>query len=166
LVKDFGKFININPKKLDIIVLAAEVHDVGKFYIPKNMLLKKGKLTKNEMHIIRSHSIRSIEELKKRNMEESIINIVKHHHESYDGSGYPSGLIGEDIPFESRVIKICDVFDAITNKRVYRNIVYNYEEAIKIMENMKNEFDPILYKLFNEYIKNSNLLLKNEKIFI
>ena len=160
LAKDFCKHIKTNPGSLAVTILSSQVHDIGKFSIPKEVLLKKGSLNKEDIMILHSHSMKSAEELIRRKTEKSIVEAVKHHHESYDGSGYPCGLIGDEIPFESRIIKLCDVYDAITNKRIYRKVAYSSEEALKIMNNMKNEFDPSLFLAFRGFI------IKENKTFI
>ncbi|SET28970.1 HDIG domain-containing protein [Natronincola peptidivorans] len=127
---------------------AALFHDIGKSKIPQSVLNKKGKLSPNEWEIMKKHSIYSQElflsmaSLNSKNIE--IGKIIRYHHENWDGSGYPDRIAGEDIPLPSRIIRIADIFDAITQPRAYRN--YKITNALEVMEDMKgNEIEKDLF---------------------
>jgi HD-GYP domain-containing protein (c-di-GMP phosphodiesterase class II) len=164
-VKEFASFLGMDKKKCDELYIAGLLHDVGKIGIPDNILLKPGRLEKDEFDIIKLHSVISGKIVEKLPDFTYLADIVKHHHENYDGSGYPDGLKGEEIPFGARVLSLADVFDALTTGRVYRRTL-NLEKALIIMDNMQknNKFDPNLYPKFVEFIKNFGIyfmLLKN-----
>lgn len=137
----------LNIKDYNIIKIAGLNHDIGKVYIPKDILNKPGKLTSSEFEIIKKHPLYSFLILKKKKYSEDICNIVKFHHESYNGEGYPFGLKAEEIPLGARIIKICDVFDALTNDRVYRKAI-SFTDALDIMDKESSNFDPYLYDFF------------------
>ena len=97
------------------------MHDIGKIGIRDNVLTKPGKLTDEEFEIIKQHPVIGAKILMQSNYTHELVQIVLHHHERYDGRGYPEGLKGEDIPIGARVIAIADSIDAMTSKRVYRD---------------------------------------------
>ena len=142
------------------IYWASLVHDVGKIFIPRNILNKVTTLTNREFQEIMKHSEKGEEILRETEGMKEIADIVRHHHERYNGSGYPDGLKGEQIPIESQIISIADSFDAMTTNRPYRNRM-NYDEAVEDLRNCidfmykKELVDaficPELLKLFNSY---------------
>ena len=144
---ELAKKFNLSEETCENIKRAAELHDVGKYYIPKSILNKRGKLTNEEFEIMKKHPIYSFNRLSE-DIEE-IRYMVLLHHESYNGTGYPLGLKGEEIPLGARIIKICDVFDALTNDRVYRKQL-SEEQAIKIMLDESYNHDPIILAIFME----------------
>ncbi len=115
------------------IYRAGLVHDIGKLGIPDSILLKPGRLTGNEYRIIKYHPIFSYEIVSRVSRFKGIAGIVRHHHERCDGSGYPDGLLCDEIEFEARILAIADVFDALTTKRIYRGAL-TPDEAIELME--------------------------------
>jgi hypothetical protein len=134
------------------ILNAAPMHDIGKVGVPDNILLKPGRLTKEEFEIMKSHTGIGYNILK--DSESPVLKegavIALSHHENFDGSGYPKGLTGEEIPLTGKISKIADVFDALINKRIYKP-AYTLEETIKIMKDeMKpgKAFDPDCFKAF------------------
>ncbi len=108
------------PKRRNTLLAALHLHDVGKIGIPDNILKKPGPLTDAEWKIMRQHPFRGAKILEPLTEFKEVGNIVLHHHESYDGSGYPEGLRGEEIPIESRIISVVDAFHAIVSTRCYR----------------------------------------------
>lgn len=117
---------NLTNEKIDIIVSAAALHDIGKAAIPDAVLLKPGRFTNEEYEYMKSHTLRGIDLLDSINgtwsseYDEVIRKIVRSHHEKYDGGGYPDGLKGDDIPVEAQLISIADTYDALVNDRVYK----------------------------------------------
>ncbi len=151
-------YILASLAKLDLdesnqIYIAGLLHDVGKIGIPDTILLKPGKLEEKEYALIKQHGTLSGKILEKMPRYKQLAPIAKHHHEDYNGNGYPDGLKGEDIPLGARIISIVDVFDALTSKRIYRGIL-SLEKALSIIEDMQKDlkFDPTLYKLFIDNI--------------
>ena len=139
------------------IRIAAPLHDVGKIGISDTILLKPGKLTSEEFAIMKTHC-----EIGYRILSESTSDILSlgaeialNHHEKYDGSGYPRGLSGENIPITGRIGAICDVFDALTTERVYKKAVSCDQALIIMSEGRNSHFDPRIIDIF----------LRNFKIF-
>ena len=134
------------------ILNASPMHDIGKIGIPDSILLKPGKLDKDEWDIMTKHSIYGAKMLGEDHSE--LITQARlcalTHHEKWNGKGYPNGLSGEDIPLIGRIAAIADVFDALTSKRPYKN-AWSEEDAFKLIENERGEhFDPQLVSVFLE----------------
>ena len=135
------------------LIQGSFMHDIGKINISKEILLKKMPLTKEEWEILKSHPEEGIEIIKPVKSLEKIIPIIKHHHERFDGTGYPSNLKGEEIPYLSRVLSVVDSFDAMTSNRPY-NKRKTYEEAIVELRNFSGtQFDPSIAEKFIEVIE-------------
>jgi len=143
------------PRELtEMLRLAAPMHDVGKIGIPDSILLKKGKLDAHEWEIMKTHTAIGARILKGSSIE--LLNLSRDialcHHERWDGSGYPNGLAGGDIPETAHVVAILDVYDALVHERVYRPAVPE-EEALGIMrEGSGTQFRPTLLDLFLEML--------------
>ena len=137
------------------IVKAAPMHDLGKITITDTILRKPGRLTPEEFEIMKTHATKSAElveeilqDAEEKDFVEIAKNVAKHHHERWDGSGYPDKLKGEEIPFEARIMAVADVYDALVSKRCYKEAM-SFEDAAKIMlESMGNHFDPKLKEVF------------------
>ncbi len=132
------------------------LHDIGKVGISDTILLKDGPLTAEEFEIMKTHTRIGFEALKmaSRDLGENsflkmAMDIILYHHERWDGTGYPEGLKGNEIPLAARIVRISDVYDALTSKRPYKE-AFSHEEAINIMIEEINYFDPELFNLFNE----------------
>jgi len=144
---------------IENIYNASPLHDIGKVGISDNILLKPGKLTKDEFETMKSHTVIGAQTLEKVieqfNHPTFVMahNLVRHHHERYDGSGYPDGLSGEDIPFESRIMSLADVFDALMSKRCYKES-FNIDKTVQIIrEGSGSQFDPELVKIMTDNIE-------------
>lgn len=143
-----AKKLNLPDDILEEIETAGLLHDIGKIAIPERILLKQGKLTPEEYEIIKTHPelgkqfVSGIEKLK------LISNWLKSHHEKYDGTGYPEGLKGEEIPISSRIISIADTYDAITSDRSYRPALPHEYAIDEIRRCSGSQFDPNLAELF------------------
>jgi putative two-component system response regulator len=134
----------------NVIFNTAPMHDIGKIGIPDAILLKPGKLDAAEWKVMHQHPIMGAEIIGKHDNEllESARIIALSHHEKWDGSGYPQGLKGEDIPLEGRIVAIADVFDALVSVRPYK-AAYSVEYSLSLMENdTGRHFDPELMKAF------------------
>ncbi len=133
-----------------LIRRAAPMHDIGKIGIPDHILRKPGPLTSEEFETIKQHTVIGKEILSGSDIP--LLNLAAevalHHHERWDGTGYPMGLKGEEIPISARLVAICDVFDALTNDRVYR-LAMEEEKALEIMhQGNGSHFDPSLFQVF------------------
>lgn len=126
----------------------APLHDIGKLGIPDNILKKPGPLTPEEFSEMKKHVNIGADLLKTAELPDMALNIIKYHHEKWEGTGYLEGLKGEEIPIEGRIVAIADVFDALTTERPYKS-AFSVEKAIEIMtREMKGSFDPRLLNLF------------------
>lgn len=143
----------LNDKKIGLIVKASALHDIGKIVIPDKILLKPGKLNAKEREIIQAHTIKGCDILERfENLNDNTelydiaYDIVRHHHERYDGNGYPDGLKGDEIPLSAQLVSVADVYDALTNERVYKK-AYSKELAYNMIINGEcGVFDPKLIR--------------------
>jgi len=135
----------------DLICTVAPLHDVGKIAVPESILLKPGKLTAQEVAIMQTHTVAGYEILKgsSSRLLQLAAQIALTHHEKFDGSGYPHGLAGANIPVAGRICAVSDVFDALTSTRAYKQ-AWTTEDAVKeINANSGTHFDPELVVVFN-----------------
>lgn len=144
----------LSEEAAEMILNASPMHDVGKIGIPDGILLKPGKLTPDEWETMKTHSEIGADILDEHSSEmiQMAQRIALTHHEKWDGSGYPKGLKGEEIPMEGRIAAICDVFDALTSERPYKK-PWPVDEAVDhINENSGSHFDPRLVEVFNRVL--------------
>jgi len=147
----------ISKWNLDLLIRSAQLHDVGKIMIKDSILQKPGELTSIEFEEIKRHTTfggEVIERIKKNTTEQSFLEqagiIIVAHHEKWDGSGYPRGLKGEEIPLQGRLMAIADVYDALVSDRPYKR-AFSHEEAVKIISDDRGtHFDPDLVDIFLE----------------
>ena len=146
--KKFGKRLDLSQENLDKLLMLSLLHDIGKISIPERILNKTGSLTNEEWEIIKSHPEAGYRILESIPRFSHIAEAVLHHHESWNGTGYPEGLSGEEIPYLSRIISIIDAYDVMTNDRPY-SAAMSVSEALKEIENCSgSQFDPKLAKEF------------------
>ena len=149
-----GKYLNLSEEDLNILKIGGLFHDIGKIGIPDNILLKPGKLTDDEYSEIKNHPAIGAHILSNATLFKDILPIVKHHHERYDGYGYPSKLKGENIPYLARITAIADTFDAMTSKRSYRDSLSLDIVKQEFEKNKGTQFDPKLADLFLDILNN------------
>lgn len=150
-----NNMFKIDEEFCEDLIKAAPMHDLGKISIDDHILRKPGKLDEEEFDIIKTHAAKSAELVKEilEDVEEDhfvtvATNVARHHHERWDGTGYPDSLKGDEIPFEARIMAVADVYDALVSKRCYKEAM-SFEEASNIMlESMGNHFDPKLKDVF------------------
>ena len=143
-----GREIGLPPDELEAIAYGSLLHDVGKIGIPEAILSKEGELTSEEWTVMRQHPEIGERICRPLALSRSFAPIVRHHHERWDGSGYPDGLAAEVIPLGARIVTFADAFDAMTHDRPYRRAM-PIEQAIgEIRRNMGSQFDPGLAPLF------------------
>jgi putative two-component system response regulator len=152
-----GARLGIPEEEIKALRWAGIVHDIGKVVVPDSILLKPGPLSEDEMKVMRRHSEvgeRICSPLKSFRL---VLPIIRHHHEKRNGSGYPDGLRGEQIPLTARILQLADVYDALTTDRPYRTAVSS-EEALQIMaDEAKLEWwDEALFSAFREMIHDSS----------
>ncbi|MDE7008919.1 MAG: HD domain-containing protein, partial [Lachnospiraceae bacterium] len=146
----------LTPEQLDQIGWASSLHDIGKIAIPDNIILKPGKLTDDEFELIKSHTTKGAEiilhsvRLNDKAIFDYAYDIARHHHEKYDGKGYPDGLKGDEISIAAQLVSLADVYDALVSKRVYK-AAYEPDKAYQmIMGGHSGAFSPQLLKAFEE----------------
>lgn len=146
---------DITPQFIQLIFQTSPLHDIGKVGVPDNVLLKPGKLTKEEFEEIKKHPLLGADTLRgaiERSPEAGFLrmayDIALSHHEKFDGSGYPHGIAGEEIPLAARIVALADVYDALTTNRVYKS-AYPHEKAKEIiLEGRGGHFDPDVVDAF------------------
>lgn len=149
-----GKYVGLSDVDLKTLQIGGLFHDIGKIGVPDTILQKNSKLTDDEYSEIKNHPSIGSHILSTASIFKDIIPIVKHHHERFDGHGYPSQLAGNDIPYLARITAIADTFDAMTSKRSYRNAL-PLDVVIAEFERCKgSQFDPELADVFLNILRN------------
>ena len=143
LAHQVGQALELDEVSLREIEFGALLHDVGKMAIPNEILNKPGKLTDDEMELVRTHTLEGAEMLDRiGGVLAEVGEVVLSHHEHFDGRGYPHGLAGEEIPIASRVIAVCDAFNAMTTDRPYRDAMPIGDAIAELRANSGTQFDP------------------------
>lgn len=149
-----GKKMGLSEEEQNKLLIGGLFHDIGKIGVPDTILRKTDKLTDEEYSEIKNHPSIGAHILAPATIFQNIIPIVKHHHEKYDGRGYPSQLKGEDIPLYARIAAVADTFDAMTSKRPYRDAL-PVETVIAEVERCKGtQFDPQIADIFLDILRN------------
>jgi putative two-component system response regulator len=148
-----SKRLSLPPKERSELQIASYLHDIGKIGISNRFINKKGTLTPTDWAVIKQHTKKSIELLVPLNLSSNIISYIQHHHERYDGTGYPDGLAGEKIPLGARIIAISDSYDSMTSDRPYRKPLTNGDAKSELLKNAGKQFDPNLVALFLDLLK-------------
>lgn len=147
---------NLTDETIDNIVEASALHDLGKISIPDKILLKPGKLTKEEFEYMKLHTVKGCELIQAVNLEQSeelkqiCYDIIRYHHERYDGKGYPDGLKGDEIPVSAQLVSLADVYDALINERCYKDAFSNEKAFNMIMNGECGTFSPKLLETFKQ----------------
>jgi diguanylate cyclase (GGDEF)-like protein len=152
LCKSIGEALDLSDIDIEELKTFGLLHDIGKIAIDNNTLDKHGKLTNEEWEEIKRHPEIGYRILSTVNETSEIAEYVLAHHERWDGSGYPKGLRGTEIPFQSRIIAIADAYDAMTSERNYRNALSKEEVIEELQKNSGTQFDPELVRIFIEKV--------------
>ncbi|MDO8684200.1 MAG: diguanylate cyclase [Armatimonadota bacterium] len=147
-----GRKLGLLEAELEDLKAAALLHDIGKIGMPDAILKKAGALEKDEWEVVESHTIVGSQILEKVHQLKSIVPGVKHHHERYDGMGYPHGLQGKDIPLHARIISLADAYDAMISDRIYRMAIDGMYALDEIQKCSGTQFDPDLVVIFVQVI--------------
>lgn len=143
-----ARHMGFSEERLETLEYGALLHDIGKIGIKDDILQKEGPLSREEYETIRQHPLIGVKIVEGVEFFRDKVPIIRHHHEFYDGSGYPDGLVGEAIPLEARIISLPDAFDAMTSARPHRGIM-PLQDAILEMEKCKGkQFDPKVLEIF------------------
>lgn len=143
-----GQALNLSSEQLNVLEIAALFHDVGKIGISDEVLNKPGKLTDEEFNQIKEHPSIGVDILKTIDFLDNALPMILHHHEKYNGNGYPSGISGEAIPFESRIICVADSYDAMTSDRPYRKGMAHAVAVDELIKYKGIQFDPEIVDIF------------------
>ena len=153
MAAELGAAINLPFEEISLLKIAAELHDLGKFAIPEILINKPSRLTIAELSTIHLHAKYGYRIAKAVKLGPLIEDVILHHHENQDGSGYPDGLIGDKISIHARIIHLADAFDALTSERPYRG-PHSPREAIAIIQNEEHKFDQQLLLLLRRKVTN------------
>lgn len=149
-----GQKLGLSQEDLKTLRIGGLFHDIGKIGVPDSILLKECKLTDDEYSQIKNHPTIGAHILSSATIFQDIIPIVKHHHEKYDGNGYPSKLKGDEIPYFARIAAVADTFDAMTSKRTYRDALSIDVVKEEIEKCSGTQFDPAIAQAFLEILEN------------
>ncbi len=149
-----GKYLNLPEETMNTLRIGGLFHDVGKIGVPDSILQKESKLTDNEYSEIKNHPSIGAHILSTATIFHDIIPIVKHHHEKYDGTGYPGRLQGENIPYLARIAAVADSFDAMTSRRTYRDSLPIDVVIAEFRKCKGTQFDPKLADVFLDILEN------------
>ena len=150
---------DLSPERVDIIESASALHDIGMVAVPDTIILKPGKLTPDEFEVIKSHTTRGceileqIKDLQSKDYVDVSYNIVRHHHEKFDGSGYPDHLSGDAIPVEAQIVSMADAYDALISDRTYRD-AFDSDTAYEMV--MSGKAGVFSEKLLTSFAKSRN----------
>jgi putative two-component system response regulator len=157
LARKFALHVGLEPEAAERIRVAGLLHDIGKIAVPEKLLNKKGPLTRDEFLRVIDHPVIGEEMVRPLNTLASVLQLIRHHHERYDGRGYPDGLTGDKIPYEVRLLSIVDAYDAITSHRAYRPTALGHDAALSTLrrEASAGKWDPVMVDQFAEMLGNS-----------
>jgi putative nucleotidyltransferase with HDIG domain len=157
IATQLGRSMGLGMTELDLVRRAGFVHDIGKIGIPDHILKKKGPLTDAEFQLIRFHPILGASILSRLTDMDDLVPVVLHHHEQWDGRGYPTGLSGLDSPLAARIIFVADAFDAMTTDRPYGKTLTTEEALQELRANSGRQFDPLIVKSIHEAYSGGHL---------
>jgi putative nucleotidyltransferase with HDIG domain len=154
LSHQLGCVMGLDESRLEHLRYGAYLHDLGKLAIADDILLKPGKLTFEEFERMKEHASKGFEMARRiRGLAPEVLHVIRHHHERWDGSGYPDKLARDTIPLLARIFSICDVFDALTSKRVYKD-AWTQEAALEELRKQRGkQFDPTVTTAFLDMIQ-------------
>ncbi len=150
----FGLYLGLNKDDVKLLGKAGMLHDIGKKYIDRSIICKKGRLTKEEIAIVQRHPVYSAQMLQiKGEPDIRLLRIVEQHHEKCDGTGYPKGLQEHEIDDFAKIVSICDIFNALTTRRTYKDRMTTYDAIMLMYEKMGNELCLFYLEKFVKFLK-------------
>jgi putative nucleotidyltransferase with HDIG domain len=163
LAYDLGKTLGLDDSRLEHLRYGAYLHDLGKLAVPDGILLKPGKLTFEEFERMKEHASKGFEMARRiKGLAPEVLGVIRHHHERWDGAGYPDKLASEDIPMLARIFSICDVYDALLSKRVYKEAWTKQDAVAEIRQQQAKQFDPAITTAFLDMVQSSPVLVEPE----
>jgi len=148
LAVPLGVVLQLDPVTLEALKVGATIHDIGKIGVPSELLDKNGALTPDEYAIVQRHTVLGAEVARACDLPKGAVEIIRSHHEWWDGSGYPDGLKGANIPLLARIVAIADAYEAMTSNRPYRNGQSARYAITELLRGAGTQFDPHLVKAF------------------
>jgi putative nucleotidyltransferase with HDIG domain len=154
--------LDLPPEQVELVRKAGLLHDIGKLGISENILHKPGKLTQQEYEIVKQHSVIGANIVGKIEALQDLVPIVRHHHEHYDGNGYPDGLIGNEIPLGARIMALADAVEAMASTRPYKR-AYDPDEILSEVQRCSGtQFDPLVVRAFLDVVQHhGRAIIKN-----
>ncbi len=153
LAQSFGEYLGLSSLALKDLVFAARFHDIGMLAIPDAIMLKKGDLTETEREVIKQHVLVGEKIFQPLSYRREVGRIIRHHHERWDGSGYPDGLAEDEIPFMAQIFQILDIYDALTSNRSYKDAVSSEKALAILKEEVERGWrNPELVAKFTDFI--------------
>jgi HD-GYP domain-containing protein (c-di-GMP phosphodiesterase class II) len=153
LSKGIAAELGLTTDEIEVVLRAATLHDLGKIGINDTLLKKPGKLSREEFAAIRAHAANGFEILKAAPSFEALLPGIRHHHERYDGQGYPDGLAGNSIPLLARIIAVADAYDAMTSDRPYRTALLDDRACAELLEGAGTQFDPQIVEAILRHLR-------------
>jgi HD-GYP domain-containing protein (c-di-GMP phosphodiesterase class II) len=158
--------MGLDEKEMEAIRLGGPLHDVGKIGIPDEILLKPGRLSEGEMEEIKGHPRLGHRIVGKVRNLASALPLILHHHEYWDGSGYPDGLQGEEIPLVARIFAVVDAYDAMTSDRVYRRAMSKWKAMRELEAGAGSQFDPTVVRVMVEVLSDRAGSLEDPELIV
>ncbi|MFH1552098.1 MAG: HD domain-containing phosphohydrolase [Candidatus Omnitrophota bacterium] len=164
LINIMGPKFEMNESEIKMLQYAAMLHDAGQISIPEKVLMKKGDLTGREYDIVKAHPLKGAKILSKFKPLKPIVPIILYHHENFDGTGYPEGLKGNDIPLAARILAVVGAFEAMIMQKPYRKALPVSAAIKEVRKNSGSQFDPYIVRIFCEVVQRKDVLklLKKE----
>jgi putative nucleotidyltransferase with HDIG domain len=149
-VSEIGRALKLSELEMQALLTASFLHDIGKLAVPEHIINKPGKLTQEEFEKIKIHPVVGADILERVRFPYPVVPIVRSHHEAWDGSGYPDGLKGEEIPIGARILTVVDCFDALASDRPYRRAMPTEQAMALIKSKAGTQFDPIVVSILEQ----------------
>ena len=154
LSQAFASTLELDPWQTQVLRLGALLHDIGKGELPSCVLLKAGPLELDELALVQTHAVRGEVALRRLGtLPDTVLGIVRHHHERWDGGGYPDGLRGPAIPFLARLLSVADVYDALVSERPYKSGWTREAALAELRRGAGRQFDPVLVTRFCRFME-------------
>jgi putative nucleotidyltransferase with HDIG domain len=151
-----AKKLGLHPRQVELVRKSGLLHDLGKLGISEKILFKPDRLTSNEHNVVKQHSNLGADLLENSRTLKELIPIIRHHHEHYDGCGYPDGLQGSDIPIEARILAVADAVEAMATDRPYRHGMSTQEILDELNDHSGTQFDPRIVKAFTQVVRSGS----------